>query len=299
MKLARFRHRGTVSVGLVEDSHLQPVSQTLAQLVAGAAVTPVGATVPLAEVELLAPLTEACRGVLCVGINYVEHQKESAEAFVATVPDDPIVFFKTPSAIAGPYADLPLEPSVSEQFDWEVELGVVIGTGGRNIARSDAGAHVYGYTVVNDITARDVQHRHKQWHLGKNVDGCTPVGPWIVTRDEVGYPPVLDLSLTVNGVLMQTANTRDMIFDIADQIAIISTYVALQPGDVIATGTPAGVGFARKPAIFLRAGDVVETTVVGVGTLKNRVTVCDLATADASAELDAELQPVLVQEAGV
>ncbi len=295
MKVARYRHRGAIRTGLVQDTSVQPVTESLEQLVSGATATPAGSVVPLSEVELLAPLTDTCRGVLCVGINYVEHQKESADTFVATVPDDPIIFFKTPSAVTGPFRDLPLDPAVSEQFDWEVELGVVIGTGGRHIAREDAGQHIYGYTVVNDITARDVQHRHKQWHLGKNVDGCTPVGPWIVTRDDIGYPPVLDVSLTVNGVLMQTANTRDMIFDIADQIAIISRYVALQPGDVIATGTPAGVGFARKPPIFLRKGDVVQTTVVGVGTLCNHIS----ETVDASAaDLDG-LSSGLPQEAAV
>ncbi len=271
MKIAQFRFRGAVHVGLLEDGVLQPVRQTLAELVAGAAPEPEGSSVPLGDAELLAPLTADCRGVLCVGINYVEHQRESADTFVAQVPEDPIIFFKTPSAVTGPYSDLPLDPEVSEQFDWEVELGVVIGTGGRNISRADAGRHIFGYTVVNDITARDVQHRHKQWHLGKNVDGCTPVGPWIITRDVVGYPPVLDVSLTVNGELMQSASTRDMIFDIADQIAIISKYIALRPGDVIATGTPAGVGFARKPPVFLRKGDVIETSVSGVGTLCNQV----------------------------
>ena len=281
MKIAQFRFRGEVHAGLVKDGIVQPLRQSLAELVAGAEPEQVGTPVPLGDVELLAPLTADCRGVLCVGINYVEHQRESANMFVAQIPEDPIIFFKTPSAITGPYSDLPLDPEVSEEFDWEVELGVVIGTGGRNISRADAGQHIFGYTVVNDITARDVQHRHKQWHLGKNVDECTPIGPWIITRDAVGYPPVLDVSLTVNGELMQSANTRDMIFDIADQIAIISKYVALRPGDVIATGTPAGVGFARKPPVFLRKGDILETSVSGVGTLCNQIG----SSADASSAL--------------
>src|SRR5439155_7594820 len=122
---------------------------------------------------------------------------------------------------------------------------------GRDIPRHRAGEHVFGYTIVNDITARDVQHRHKQWHLGKNVDAATPVGPWIVTADELGYPPVVDIALTVDGELMQAASTADMIFDIGEQLATVSRYVELRPGDVLATGTPAGVGFARTPPRFL------------------------------------------------
>lgn len=252
---------------------LRPVRETLAELVAGALPTPDGRTLSLAEVVLRAPLTADCRGLLCTGINYVEHQRESAEVFSADVPADPIVFFKTPSAVADPGADLQLDERVSEQFDWEVELGVVIGCGGRDIPVAEAGRHVFGYTVVNDVTARDVQHRHKQWHLGKNVDGATPVGPWIVTADELGYPPAAEIELTVNGVSKQRAHTRDMIFGVAEQIAVISRYVALRPGDIIATGTPSGVGFARTPAEFLRHGDVVEARIEGIGLLRNEIRV--------------------------
>jgi 2-keto-4-pentenoate hydratase/2-oxohepta-3-ene-1,7-dioic acid hydratase in catechol pathway len=266
---------GIDRVGIVDldRAALQPVAGTLADLVAGVRPTPVGPALPLAEVALRAPLTADCRGLLCTGINYVEHQRESAQAFVAEVPGDPIVFFKTPSAVADPGAVLRLDAGVSTQFDWEVELGVVIGVGGRDIAVADAGRHVFGYTVVNDVTARDVQHRHRQWHLGKNVDAATPVGPWIVTADELGYPPRVELELTVDGVTKQRAHTRDMIFSVAEQIAVISRYVALRPGDVIATGTPSGVGFARTPAEFLGHGDVVEARIEGIGVLRNEVCV--------------------------
>lgn len=272
MKVATFRFGDAVRAGLVEDGAVQPVRESLDALVAGAAPTPAASPLSLEDVELLAPLTSDCRGLLCTGINYVEHQRESAETFVAAVPEHPILFFKTPSAVTGPCAPLELDPRVSEQFDWEVELGVVIGRGGRDIRPEDALRHVYGYTIVNDITARDVQHRHKQWHLGKNVDGCTPVGPWIVTADELGFPPDTELWLTVNGVEKQRAATRDMIFSVAEQIAVVSRYVGLRPGDVLATGTPAGVGFARTPAEFLRPGDVVEAAIGGIGVLRNPVT---------------------------
>ncbi|MBX6388604.1 MAG: fumarylacetoacetate hydrolase family protein [Frankia sp.] len=291
MRIAKFRHQGVVQAGVVTvdaatvdgatapRGTVQPVRQTLAALVHGEAPEPVGAALDLTEVELLAPLTADCRGLLCVGINYLEHQQESAEVFEANVPEHPIVFFKTPSAVADPDADLVLDDAVSERFDWEVELGVVIGRGGRNIPADEAGAHIFGYTVVNDVTARDVQHRHKQWHLGKNVDAATPVGPWVVTADELGFPPVVDVALTVNGVEKQRANTKQMIFGIAELIAVMSRYVALRPGDVLATGTPSGVGFTRQPPEFLRAGDLVIASIDGVGALRTRVRSAAAATA--------------------
>ncbi|TGD85451.1 DUF2437 domain-containing protein [Mycolicibacterium sp. CH28] len=275
MKIARFRHGGTTMAGVVTGGAVQPVRQSLDELIGGCVPEPLagpdGTPIPLADVELLAPLTANCRGVLCIGINYFEHQRESADVFVAEVPDHPIVFFKTTAAVTGAYATLNLTPAISTEFDWEVELGVVIGRAGRNIPRERAADYIFGYTVVNDITARDVQHRHKQWHLGKNVDGSTPIGPWIVTADELGHPPELDIALRINGDLMQQANTRDMIFPIAEQIEVISQYVALRPGDVIATGTPSGVGFAQTPPRYLADGDIVETVIDGVGTLRNRV----------------------------
>ncbi|SNQ45418.1 conserved hypothetical protein [Frankia canadensis] len=273
MKVAIFRYQGAQYTGVVQGDQVHAVAASFDELLAAAAPDPLGLTVPLAEVQLLPPVASSCRGVLCVGINYVEHQRESADAFEKTVPTDPIVFFKTPAALAGAYDPLPLDPGISTEFDWEVELGVVIGKAGRGIPRESAGDHVFGYTIVNDITARDAQKRHSQWHLGKNVEGCTPIGPWVVTVDELGYPPVLDLSLTVNGVRKQEANTRDMVFDIADQISIISRYVTLLPGDVLATGTPSGVGFTRRPPEFLRAGDVVETTIEEIGALRNTIAV--------------------------
>ncbi len=282
MKLAKFLYNGSTWAGIVGDDRVTPVAEPLDELVAGAHPTPVAPTIGLDDVELLAPLTTSCRGVLCVGINYAEHQSESAEVFVADIPADPIVFFKTPSAVTAPGSGLLLPDSVSAQFDWEIELGVVIGLGGRDIAVDDAARHIFGYTVVNDVTARDVQHRHKQWHLGKNVDASTPIGPWLVTADEFGYPPALDMTMTVNGELMQSANTAEMIFGIADQIATVSRYVALQPGDMLATGTPAGVGFARTPARFLHDGDVMEANISGIGVLRNTVHSPALVTGAAS-----------------
>lgn len=274
MRLARFSYQGDIHTGLVAGDTVHILSQSLDELIAGNELDSADLTrdgIAISEVDLLPPLTSDCRGVFCVGINYFEHQVESADAFVATVPEHPIIFFKTTSALCAPYDELNLAAELSSEFDWEVELGVVIGRPGRNIARSSAADHIYGYTVINDITARDVQRRHTQWHLGKNVDRSTPIGPWIVTADEFADPLELDVSLTVNGELMQRANTRDMIFPVDRQIEAISQYVALKPGDVIATGTPSGVGFARTPPRFLADGDVVETVIDGVGTLRNRI----------------------------
>ena len=163
-------------------------------------------------------------------------------------------------------------PSVSTQLDWEVELGVVIGRGGRHIARENALSHVFGYTVVNDISARDIQNRPgMQWFLGKSLDGSCPMGPVIVTADEIPDPQSLTLRLAVNGAVKQEDTTAHMLFDVAAIIAEISRVLTLEPGDIIATGTPAGVGFARTPPEFLQPGDVMETTVDGIGTLHNRI----------------------------
>ncbi|OAA18966.1 2-keto-4-pentenoate hydratase/2-oxohepta-3-ene-1,7-dioic acid hydratase [Frankia sp. EI5c] len=282
---------------LVEADGLVEISETLRELIAGAAPTATGRRLDPAHTTLLAPVSEQCRGVFCTGINYVAHQQESAEAFAATVPPHPIIFFKTVSALCGPHDELPLDRSVSAEFDWEGEVGVVIGTGGRDIPVESALEHVFAYTVVNDITARDVQRRHQQWHLGKNVDASTPVGPWLVTADEFAgraLPADTVVELRVNGVTKQRAVTADMIFDIATQISVISSTTALLPGDVISTGTPAGVGFTRTPPEFLAAGDVVETEVAGVGLLRNVVragAATTAATTAATATSPAERAP--------
>lgn len=229
--------------------------------------------VPLTQVELLAPLPRPRKNIMCLGWNYFDHAKESAAVGgrTAEIPEHPIVFTKSVTSVNGPYADIPAQHEVTQQLDWEVELGVIIGTGGRGISEARALDHVFGYTVINDISARDVQFRHKQYFLGKSLDGTCPMGPWLVTSDEIPNPQNLQLSSWVNGVLKQQANTRDMIFSVARTIAILSRGMTLEPGDIIATGTPAGVGFARTPPEFMKAGDVVECEVMGVGRIKNRI----------------------------
>jgi 2-keto-4-pentenoate hydratase/2-oxohepta-3-ene-1,7-dioic acid hydratase in catechol pathway len=210
---------------------------------------------------------------MCLGANYADHAAESSRARgrELQVPEHPVVFTKAVTSVNGPYAPIPYDPRVSTELDWEVELGVVIGLGARHIPAQEALRHVFGYTVVNDVSARDLQFRHKQYFLGKSLDGACLMGPWIVTADEVPDPQGLDLRCWVNGVLKQDSNTRHQIFDVATVIATLSRVMTLEPGDIIATGTPAGVGFARKPPEFLRPGDVVECEVEGIGRLRNEV----------------------------
>jgi 2-keto-4-pentenoate hydratase/2-oxohepta-3-ene-1,7-dioic acid hydratase in catechol pathway len=228
---------------------------------------------PLDTAGLLAPIPRPRKNVMCIGWNYAEHVSESAAASKRedNVPTDPVVFTKNVTSVVGPYDDIPAQPAVTTQLDWEVELGVIIGVGGRGIPRERALAHVFGYTVVDDVSARDLQFRHKQFFLGKSLDGTCPMGPMIVTADEIPDPQNLALRCRVNGVLKQDSSTRHMIFDVATIISVLSRGMALEPGDIIATGTPSGVGFARQPPEYLRTGDVVECEIDGIGLLRNRL----------------------------
>lgn len=232
-----------------------------------------GSLLPLNSITLLAPLPAPRRNIFCIGMNYVKHAKETAEARGREfkLPTHPVFFTKATTTVNGPYADLPIDPAISEQMDWETELAVVIGQPGKNIARQNALDYVFGYTVLNDVTARDMQDAHIQFFKGKSLDGACPMGPWIVTRDEVKDPHALPIRCFVNGVLKQDSVTNDLIFDIPAIIEWLSKGMTLLPGDVIATGTPGGVGFARTPPEFLKPGDVVECEVEGVGKIKNRV----------------------------
>ena len=234
--------------------------------------------VALEGLERLAPIPEPRRNVFCLGWNYAEHSREAAAARAGQLkpevklPERPIFFTKATTAVIGPGAPIPLHARTTAQLDWEVELGVVIGRGGRDIPRDQAMAHVFGYTVINDVSAREVQILHgKQFFKGKSLDGTCPMGPWIVTADEVPDPHALALSCRVNGVEKQAGNTADFIFDIPAILEWLSAGMTLLPGDIIATGTPAGVGFARTPPEFLRAGDVLASEISGVGLLENPV----------------------------
>ncbi len=229
---------------------------------------------PLAKVTLHAPIPRPRKNVFCVGWNYLEHFEEGAKArpHVQEMPKHPAFFTKQPLCVNSPYGEVPAHPGVTEKLDWEVELAVVIGKGGRNISEADAMKHIYGYMIANDVSAREVQRQHgQQWFKGKSLDGHCPMGPWLTTADEVKDPQNLDLSCRVNGVTKQTSNTRCMYFKIPRLIAELSAGLTLEPGDLFLTGTPAGVGHARNPPEFMQPGDQLETEVQGLGVLRNRI----------------------------
>ncbi len=221
---------------------------------------------PLDTVKLLAPLPDPPR-IFCVGLNYRDHAVESK----MEIPKVPTVFLKLASALVGPGAAIGL-PSISSQPDYEAEFACVIGKGGSRIARDDWQEHVFGYTILNDVSARDVQLATSQWTLGKSFNTFAPLGPAIVTKDEIADPHALDVKLSIDGEVLQHSNTRELIFKLPDLIAYISSITPLQAGDIISTGTPAGVGLGRNPQRWLKAGETITIEVSGLGTLVNPVT---------------------------
>ena len=296
MKLATIAHEGGYRVALVDAERGQawPVDWLLPEDERGVAddmvelirrwpdgpggLQPLGTGLPLSSVELSAPIRRPRRNLFCVGKNYREHAKEftrsgydsTASRAADAIPDVPIVFTKAANTVTGPDAPILAIPGFDAQLDYEAELAVVIGIGGRGIRKADAWRHVWGVTIANDVTARDVQARHKQWFLGKSFDGACPMGPWIVTRDEIGEKGLV-LTCRVNGETRQSASTAELIFDVPTLIEAISAGITLEPGDIILTGTPAGVGIGFQPPRFLAEGDRVEIEIEGVGTLANRV----------------------------
>ena len=284
MRIVSFEHLGQCGVGLltgdgaqvqVLDIDASRGALALVQAIAaGQVLPPVRGQLPLAAVALLAPLHKPRRNLFCVGRNYHAHAKELRTSVfkdnTGAVDSWPIVFSKVPESVVGPGAAVRLPgAAISAQIDYEAELTLVIGKGGRNISKADALSHVFGYTIVNDVTARDVQMRHAQWDLGKSFDTFCPMGPWLVSADE------LDGSNTrvrcwVNGELRQDANTTDLIFDIPTLIETCSRGITLYPGDLIATGTPAGVGMGMNPPRWLKHGDLVRIEIDGLGVLENR-----------------------------
>ncbi|MCO5179757.1 MAG: fumarylacetoacetate hydrolase family protein [Anaerolineae bacterium] len=285
MKLVTFEQAGRIGIGLLRDDQIIDLTALApdmiglielgeqgaarARAMAGAAVT----FIPLTDVKLLAPIHEPRRNVMCVGKNYAEHTRESYEARGENVEaiDYPVIFTKTTTCINGPYDDIPYNATVSEKIDYEAELAVIIGRRVKNATREEAQAAVFGYTVLNDVTARDLQTLHKQFFKGKSLDGSCPIGPWIVTADEIADPYALRITCRVNGELRQDSTAETMTFDIPTIIGHLSRGMTLLPGDIIATGTPSGVGFAMKPPVFLRPGDVVECAIEGIGAIRNRI----------------------------
>lgn len=221
--------------------------------------------IPLTEVELLCPVDRGAQ-IICVGLNYRDHAEETG----AAPPDEPLLFAKLSSSLLGPGRPI-VVPDISDQVDYEAELGVVIGRRAHKISPSEARDHVLGYTCVNDVSARDIQLGDGQWMRGKSLDTFCPVGPWVVTSDEIPDPQSLGIRCLVNGQALQDSTTANMLFGVDTLISHISQGITLQPGDLIATGTPAGVGFTRDPARHLTAGDVVTVEIEQVGALTNPV----------------------------
>ena len=235
--------------------------------------TEIGAVHNLSDIQFAAPISRPRKNLMCLGWNYAEHAQETAliRGQETKAPEYPVIFTKAPTTVNSPYGNIIIDPQVSVEIDWEVELAVIIGKTGKNIREEDALSHVFGYTVLNDVSARDIQSRHKQFFKGKSLDGYCPMGPWIVTADEIPDPQQLTVRLRVNDVTKQESNTSLMLFSVRAIIAILSQGLTLEPGDIIATGTPSGVGFARNPPEFLQAGDIMETEIEGIGTMRNPV----------------------------
>jgi 2,4-diketo-3-deoxy-L-fuconate hydrolase len=284
MRLATVSVEGQVRPALVRDGRVHALDPSLTDMVAvigrwmddPASVVPSASAWPLDAVQLLPPVWPLRRNVFCVGWNYQAHFDEGAKdrsvPGIQEIPARPTLFSKATLSVAAPNADLPLHEECTARLDWEVELAVVIGRAGANIREADAAAHVFGYAVANDVSARDLQRAHgNQWLKGKSLDGSSPMGPWIVTRDEIADPQALALECRVNGVVKQRSNTRHQVFQIPRILAELSQGMTLLPGDVVFTGTPDGVGNARQPPEYLQDGDLLESEIEGIGVLRNRI----------------------------
>jgi 2-keto-4-pentenoate hydratase/2-oxohepta-3-ene-1,7-dioic acid hydratase in catechol pathway len=284
MKLLTYLGKKVAKIGAVVEDRVIDLSGVAPDMIslielgaeglaqAQAAVDAATGAAPLSSVQLLAPIPDPRRNVMCLGLNYAEHiAEQTSSGEQADLPEFPIVFTKATTTANGPFDDIVLDPAVTGRLDWEVELAVVISRAGANISREEAMAHVFGYMVLNDVSARDLQWRHKQFFKGKSLDGACPMGPWIVTADELGDPHDLRVVCRVNGQVKQDSSTTFMIFDVPATIMHLSDGMTLLPGDIIATGTPSGVGFARTPPEFLKPGDVVECEVERIGSIKNQI----------------------------
>jgi len=225
---------------------------------------------PLAEIRLVAPIPRPRKNLICLGLNYHDHWAETAGRRGEPLPSVPVFFTKSPTAVIGPFDDI-VYPSATTELDYEVELAVVIGQRGKDISREEAFDYVAGYTILNDVSARDLQRRHQQWFRSKSLDTFAPLGPYLVTKDEIENPHGLNMELTVNSEIRQKSNTGNMIFKIPEIIEILSQDMTLEPGDVIGTGTPAGVALGMSPPRYLKMNDVVEARIEGLGHIRNRV----------------------------
>lgn len=280
MKYATLKIGSKSRVALIENGTPRRLIDSRASDVASLISNPELAAAVSSEIAperavMMAPIPRPRRNIFCVGKNYHEHAQEfSRSGFDSGAsdkpPEWPIIFSKVPETVIAHGEPIDFDPAVSDTIDYEGELAVIIGVGGRGITKAQAMSHVWGYTIVNDVTARDVQSRMKQWHVGKSFDTFCPMGPWAVTADEIDLAD-LTLKTWINGELRQNANTRDLIFDVPTIVETLAAGVTLYPGDIIATGTPAGVGIGFSPPKYLRDGDIVAIEIGGLGRLENRV----------------------------
>src|SRR5215469_12482212 len=275
MRLIRARHEGKIILARLDDDVAvtlateedHPAADVLREALAqGVDLAAPGPCIPIEAVSVLAPVRNPSK-ILCVGLNYAAHAAESG----AAAPAQPVFFAKTTNTIAGPGDPILYRPDVTQQVDYEAELVVVIGQRARHVSSGDAERHILGYTIGNDVSARDAQFSDGQWMRGKSMDTFAPVGPAIVTPDELGNAADLAITCRVNGIVYQNDNTKSMIHGVAELISYASQCCTLEPGDLLFTGTPEGVGFARTPPVFLQDGDVVEVEIEGLGVLSNPV----------------------------
>ena len=284
MKLITYSHQGSTHPGVLTagDTAVYPLPYPSMQAlieapweqVRAAARQVSGEPIPLEQVTLLAPIPSPRQDIICLGMNYLDHAAESARYDGDSFRKDsaiPVYFSKRVAEAVPPGGWIESHPGLVEQLDYEVELAVIIGKAARKVPAERVSEYIFGYTIVNDVSARRLQTTHKQWYFGKGLDGFTPMGPCITTADEVAFPPALAISAKVNGELRQSSNTRLLITSIADIIAELSSGITLLPGTIIATGTPAGVGMGFDPPRVLKSGDVIECAIENIGTLRNSV----------------------------
>ena len=286
MKLVTYRHSGAEHVGALtpDGSGILPLpvpdmntlieTMDLPALRSAVAAAERGSALALSEAELLAPIPRPRQDVVCLGMNYRAHEEESArynaDAFTKETPAA-VYFSKRVSEAGKPDGVIPRHAGLTDRLDYEAELAVVLGRTARDVKAADAADCIFGYTVLNDVSARDLQTGHKQWYFGKSLDGATPMGPVLVTADEIAYPPALEITCRVNGELRQQSNTSLLITSIGQILEELTAGMTLLPGTIIATGTPAGVGMGFDPPKFLQSGDVVECAIEGIGTLRSTV----------------------------
>ncbi|MEY3989470.1 MAG: hypothetical protein RI985_551 [Chloroflexota bacterium] len=288
MRLVTFETKsGSVHIGALRanDSEivvLDSVAPSMLALIDGgeaaldkarAAVAAAANVVTRADVRLLSPIPRPKQNVMCLGMNYVAHAIESdlARGREPKLPEFPVFFTKALNAVCGDGDEVPLDPNVTSELDYEVELAYIFGKSAKNVSKADALSYVFGYTIVNDISARDLQNRHQQFFKGKSLDNSGPIGPCIVTADEIPDPTVLAIKLRLNGEERQHSNTGDLIFDIPTSIEYLTLGSTIEAGQIVCTGTPSGVGMGRNPKEYMKVGDVMEAEIERIGVLTNKV----------------------------